>query len=178
MSRVGKIPVIIPPLVSCQFQDSLISVKGPKGSLSKKFSDLITFKQEDNKIIVDAINTSNQAKTLKGTTRMIFANMVKGVTDGFTSELELNGVGYKALIVGKYLSLSINKSHPTKVEIPDDIKITSTKNGGIILECIDKERLGGLVNLIVDLSPPEPYKGKGIKKVGSFVQRKEGKKKG
>lgn len=178
MSRIGKIPVIIPPLVSFQFEDSMVFVKGPKGALSRKFTELVTFKFENNKVVVDTKDDSSHAKTMKGTARMVVANMVKGVSDGFSTELELTGVGYKAAIQGKYLSLSINKSHPTKVEIPDDIKISSGKNGGIILESIDKERLGGMVNLIVSLSPPEPYKGKGIKIVGTFVQRKEGKKKG
>lgn len=181
MSRIGKLAVLIPQSVSIDLlgiNGLNVNVKGVKGSLSKLFSGniAITIQEKDNnKLFVKPLDNSKSTRSLWGTARSIIYNMVKGVNEGFVKELEVSGIGYRASIKGSYLNLLLGKSHSTKIEIPDYIKINVLKQNTLVLESIDKERLGQFVSMIIKQRPPEPYKGKGIKLKGQYIQRKEGK---
>lgn len=176
MSRVGKLPVAIPNGLKVEIDDLNVKVSGPKGSLSKTFAGMISLSLDNDSVIVKPLDDSKSAKAMWGTARNIINGMVKGVNEGFTEELEVNGVGYRAAVKGKYLNLSLGKSHNTKIEIPEIVKVDVPKQNVIILQSIDKEKLGQFVAVIIKQRPPEPYKGKGIKRKGQYVQRKEGKK--
>lgn len=176
MSRVGKLPIAIPANVKVDVTDLSVKVTGPKGELNKSFLGLITIGLEDNAVVVKPVDQSKNARSMWGTARSVINGMVKGVSEGFSEELEVNGVGYRAAVKGEYLNLSLGKSHNTKIEIPQIIKVDAPKQNIIILNSIDKEQLGQFVATIIKQRPPEPYKGKGIKRKGQFVQRKEGKK--
>jgi large subunit ribosomal protein L6 len=176
MSRVGKLPIAIPANVKVDVTDLNVKVTGPKGELNKSFLGLITIGLEDNAVVVKPLDQSKNARSMWGTARSVINGMVKGVSEGFSEELEVNGVGYRAAVKGEYLNLSLGKSHNTKIAIPQIIKLDTPKQNIIILNSIDKEQLGQFVATIIKQRPPEPYKGKGIKRKGQFVQRKEGKK--
>jgi large subunit ribosomal protein L6 len=176
MSRVGKLPVILPQGVKVELDGLKIKVNGPKGSLEKIFSGDISIKLEGDQVSVAMLSQTKQAKAMWGTARSIINGMVKGVNTGFSEELEVNGVGYRASVKGNYLNLILGKSHNTKIEIPKGLKVEAPKQNIITLESIDKEILGQFVALVIKQRPPEPYKGKGIKRKGQYVQRKEGKK--
>lgn len=177
MSRVGKLPISIPEGVKIEIDGLKINVTGPKGELTKTFVGSIEFSLQDNAVFVKPLTESKQARSMWGTARSIINNMVKGVKTGFVQELEINGVGYKALVKDKYLNLALAKSHNTKIEIPQKITVSVPKPNQIILESIDNQELGQFASTIIKQRPPEPYKGKGIKRKGQYVQRKEGKKK-
>ncbi|MDX1924506.1 MAG: 50S ribosomal protein L6 [Rickettsiaceae bacterium] len=176
MSRVGKLPVTIPQGVKVELDGLNIVVTGPKGSLSKTFRGNILISQEDNTILVKPGGLEKQARAMWGTARNIIHNMIVGVSAGFKEELEVNGVGYRASVKGPYLNLTLGKSHNTKISIPSGIKVDAPKQNIVILESNDKELLGQFSSVIIKQRPPEPYKGKGIKRKGQYVQRKEGKK--
>lgn len=176
MSRVGKVPVLIPDGVTCELSGLNIKVQGPKGSLNKVFAGQITIERQGAEILVKPIGETVGARAMWGTARSIIAGMITGVTTGFQEELEVNGVGYRASVKGNYLNLTLGKSHNTKIEIPTDVKVTTPKQNIIILNSHNKERLGQYVATIRSQRPPEPYKGKGIRRKGEYVQRKEGKK--
>ncbi len=177
MSRIGKAPILLPQGVKVAIDGLAVSVEGPKGRLEKTFAGEISISLQEDKVIVSPLSDSKNARSMWGTARNIVAWMVKGVSSGFSQELEINEVGYRASVKGHYLNLALGKSHNTKIEIPTYIKIDAQKQNSIILESIDKEKLGRFTSLIIKQRPPEPYKGKGIKRKGQYVQRKEGKKK-
>ena len=176
MSRVGKVPVSLTHGAKVEISGLNIKVHGTKGTLEKKFAGDIMIEQTGETIVVKPLNDTSAAKAMWGTARSIINSMVKGVTVGFSEELEVNGVGYRAAIKGKYLNLTLGKSHNTKIEIPEGIKVETPKQNIITLESINKEKLGEFIAVIKRQRPPEPYKGKGIKRKGEYVQRKEGKK--
>ena len=176
MSRVGKLPVTVPEGVRVELDGLNVKVIGPKGNMAKSFAGNITINFQDNQISVAPINKTKEARSMWGTARSIINGMVKGVKEGFTQELEVNGVGYRAAVKGDYLNLTLGKSHNTKIKIPNIIKVDAPKQNIIMLESVDKEKLGQFVAIIIKQRPPEPYKGKGIKRKGQYVQRKEGKK--
>jgi len=176
MSRVGKVPVSLTNGAKVEISGLNIKVLGSKGTLEKTFAGDITIEQNENSVVVKPLNTTNAARAMWGTARSIINAMVKGVTIGFSEELEVNGVGYRAAVKGKYLNLTLGKSHNTKIEIPEGIKVEAPKQNIITLESINKEMLGEFIAVIKRQRPPEPYKGKGIKRKGEYVQRKEGKK--
>lgn len=181
MSRVGKLPVKIESGVTVDLNALQVKVSGPKGSLEKVFKGDIEILKLDDAVIVKPLNDSKEARAMWGTARSIIRNMVRGVTVGFKEELEVVGVGYRAAVRGKYLSLSLGKSHKTKsgdtkIEIPSELKVNVPKQDVVELESIDKEKLGQFVAVIQRQRKPEPYKGKGIKRKGQYVIRKEGKK--
>ena len=176
MSRVGKVPVSLTQGAKVEISGLNIKVHGTKGTLEKKFAGDIMIEQTGETIVVKPLNDNSAAKAMWGTARSIINSMVKGVTVGFSEELEVNGVGYRAAIKGKYLNLTLGKSHNTKIEIPEGIKVETPKQNIITLESINKEKLGEFIAVIKRQRPPEPYKGKGIKRKGEYVQRKEGKK--
>lgn len=176
MSRVGKLHIAIPNGVKVDIKDLDVSVTGPKGALNKSFNGMIAIQVIDNEVVVKPLDETKQARAMWGTARSIINGMVKGVNEGFSEELEVNGVGYRAAVKGQYLNLTLGKSHNTKIEIPSDIKVDTPKQNIITLNSINKEMLGQFVAVIIKQRPPEPYKGKGIKRKSQFVQRKEGKK--
>jgi len=176
MSRVGKLPIAVPEGVKVEIIDLSLKISGPKGELSKTFLGNISITMDGNAVSVKPTDGSKNAKAMWGTARSIISSMVKGVKEGFTHELEVNGVGYRVSVKDTYLNLSLGKSHNTKIEIPSIVKVDTPKQNVIILQSIDKERLGQFAALIIKQRPPEPYKGKGIKYKGQYIQRKEGKK--
>ena len=173
MSRIGKNPIEIPQGVEVKIDGSTVTVKGPKGTLTETFLDVVTIKQEGNQIVVTRKDDS--VKNIHGLTRTLVANMVKGVTEGFEKALEINGIGYKAQKQGNKLVLTIGFSHPVEVEEPEGITIDVPTPNNIVVKGIDKQLVGQVAPNIRNYKRPEPYKGKGIKYAGERIRRKEGK---
>jgi large subunit ribosomal protein L6 len=175
MSRIGKMPVAVPAGVNVTIDGNLVTVKGPKGTLSKNIKSEITVRQDGDIIYVERSNDEKVSRSLHGLSRTLVANMVEGVTNGFTKELEINGVGYRCAKEGKKLNLTVGYSHPTFMEDNDDIKLEAPTPNKIVVSGIDKQKVGQFAAEIRKIRPVEPYKGKGIKYVGEIVIRKEGK---
>jgi large subunit ribosomal protein L6 len=176
MSRIGKIPVEIPSGVEISLDKSTIHVKGPKGSLSKTFSPLAEITISDNQIIVNPTEESRDAQAQYGTTRSIIANMVQGVVEPFSKDLLIEGVGFRATVKGSIIDLELGYSHPVEHSIPDGVTITVSDNVKIHVEGSDKQKVGQVAAEIKSYYPVEPYKGKGVRILGQYVRRKEGKK--
>lgn len=175
MSRIGKMPVVIPQGVTVEIKPgNVVTVKGPKGQLTNALCDEMTLEQKDNEIIVTRPDDLKRHKALHGLTRALLNNMVVGVTDGFTKTLEINGVGYRAQKQGKKLVLSLGYSHPIEMEDPEGIESTVEGNK-IIIKGIDKQVVGQYAANIREKRAPEPYKGKGIKYIDEIIRRKVGK---
>ncbi len=175
MSRVGRKPVEIPAGVTVTLNGNTVTVKGPKGELTRTFHSDIEIKVEDNNVVVNRPSDEKLHRSLHGTTRAIIANMIEGVSKGFERNLELIGVGYRAQKQGKKLVLNVGYSHPVEIEPEEGIEIEVPANTKISIKGTDKERVGALAANIRDVRPPEPYKGKGIRYEGEQVRRKEGK---
>jgi large subunit ribosomal protein L6 len=176
MSRVGKKIIEVPANVTVEVAEgNLVTVKGPKGELTRQFNQDMKIEQEGNIITVVRPSESKEHRTNHGTTRALLANMVTGVSEGFTRSLELIGVGYRAQLQGKKLVLNVGYSHPVEFTPEEGLEIEVPSNTKIIVKGISKERVGALASNIRDVRPPEPYKGKGIRYEGEFVRRKEGK---
>jgi large subunit ribosomal protein L6 len=174
MSRIGKLPVVVPQGVKAAVAGAIVSVEGPKGKLSFSVRPGVKVEVTDGKFVVSLVGSDAQAKTDYGTTRAILNNMVKGVSAGWKKTLELHGVGYTAKIQGKNLVLAVGFSHDVVMEIPEQIKATVNKNI-LDLESNDRELLGTFAAKIRDTQPPEPYLGKGIRYSDEKVRRKAGK---
>lgn len=176
MSRVGNKPVGIPDKVKVTVGgDGAISVEGPKGKLSWTLPHDISGKVENNNVSLARGAETRSAKALHGLSRALVHNMVQGVSEGFTKQLEIEGVGFKAAVQGQNLSLSLGFSHPVLFPIPKDIKITVTDNTKVMIQGIDKKLVGQVAADIRRYYPPEPYKGKGVRYAGEQIRRKEGK---
>lgn len=176
MSRIGKKPIEIPSGVTINIDNNnTVTVKGPKGELSRSFNPDIEIKMEENVINVTRPSDAKEHRALHGTTRALLANMVEGVSKGFERGLELIGVGYRAQKQGKKLVLNVGYSHPVEIEPEEGVDVEVPANTKIIVRGTDKERVGALAANIRDVRPPEPYKGKGIRYEGEYVRRKEGK---
>ena len=176
MSRVGKKLIEVPAGVTVTVaEDNTVTVKGPKGELTRQFNKDMKFEQEGNIITVVRPSDSKEHRTNHGTTRALLANMVTGVSEGFSRALELIGVGYRAQLQGKKLVLNVGFSHPVEFTPEEGLEVEVPSNTKIIVKGISKERVGALASNIRDVRPPEPYKGKGIRYEGEFVRRKEGK---
>ena len=175
MSRVGKKPVEIPAGVTVTLNGNTVTVKGPKGELTRTFHSDIEIKVEDNIVNVSRPTDEKLHRSLHGTTRAIIANMVEGVSQGFERNLELIGVGYRAQKQGKKLVLNVGYSHPVEIEPEEGLEIEVPAHTKITIKGTDKERVGALAANIRDVRPPELYKGKGIRYAGEQVRRKEGK---
>ena len=176
MSRIGKKPVPIPDKVKVDLQDHSIRVEGPKGQVSKSFADVVRLSINDKRqIIVTPLVESRFANAMYGTARSIINSMVKGVTTGFVKDLEIQGVGFKAIAKGKQIEFALGYSHPILFTIPDGIKVTIADNTKLKVEGADKQMVGAVTAEIRSYYPPEPYKGKGVRIVGERVRRKEGK---
>jgi large subunit ribosomal protein L6 len=178
MSRVGKKHLAAPKGVDIKVGGGLVTVKGPKGELKMALSDEVSVKVENGEVTVAARNPEERkSRAMWGTARANISNMVTGVTTGFTRELELQGVGYRAAMKGKDLELSLGYSHPIVYKAPPGITFTSAKPTEIKISGADKQTVGQVAAELRNFRPPEPYKGKGVRKVGEYVRRKEGKKK-
>lgn len=176
MSRIGKAPVAVPKGVTVTLQDgNVISVKGPKGELTRSLPAAMAVAQENGQVTVTRPSDEDQHKALHGLTRTLIANMVEGVTKGFSKQLELVGVGYKAEVRAYGLQLALGYSHPIEYRAPQGIKLTAPAPTQIVVEGANKEVVGQVAAEIRSLRPPEPYKGKGVKYVGEQIRRKAGK---
>jgi len=175
MTRIGKQPVDIPNGVEIKIEDKHVFVKGPKGNLDFDFHRRVIFEIKDNKVLV-SVNHPEEKKSreLWGLSRVLVSNMITGVTEGFSKQLEINGVGYKAEISGKKLTVHAGYSHPVNMEAPEGIEIAIEKNL-ITVAGIDKQMVGQFAAQIREIRKPEPYKGKGIKYIDEVVRRKAGK---
>ncbi len=177
MSRVGKRPVAVPSGVTATVDGQTVKMKGPKGQLQFVVHDDVEVKLESGQIKVQPRFETNRARALYGTARAQVANLVEGVTKGFEKKLEITGVGYRAAMQGKNLQLALGYSHDVVYAIPEGITITVSKPTEITVSGSDIQRVGQVAAEIRSYRPPEPYKGKGVKYVGEFIFRKEGKKK-
>lgn len=175
MSRIGNKIITMPAGVELKNDNNVVTVKGPKGELTREFNTNIEIKVEGTEITVSRPNDSKEMKTIHGTTRALLNNMVQGVSEGFKKELEMKGVGYRAQLQGNKLVLSVGKSHQDEVEAPEGITFTVATPTTIAVEGISKELVGQTAAYIRSLRSPEPYKGKGIRYVGEYVRLKEGK---
>lgn len=175
MSRLGKRPIAIPPGVEARVSGRKISVKGLKGTLDFEHHSEVKIEIGSEGVIVKNIGKTKQAPAIWGTTTRIIANMVKGVTEGFFKQLELNGVGYRMNLQGKKIVLALGFSHPVEIAIPEGINV-KIENNIISISGIDKQKVGQFAADIRKLKPVEPYKGKGFRYAGEIVRKKEGKK--
>lgn len=175
MSRIGNKVVVIPAGVTVEQNGATITVKGPKGELTRTFNENIKLSIEGNEATFTRPDDSKEMKTIHGTTRALFNNMVTGVSEGFSKALEMIGVGYRAQLQGTKLVLSVGKSHPDEIEAPAGIKFVVASPTSIVVEGVSKEAVGQTAAFVRSRRSPEPYKGKGIRYVGEFVRRKEGK---
>ncbi|MCL2577193.1 MAG: 50S ribosomal protein L6 [Defluviitaleaceae bacterium] len=176
MSRIGKLPVIIPTGVTVTIAvGNEVTVKGPKGTLSRKLSPDMTIAQEEGKLTVTRPNDLKRFKALHGLTRTLINNMVVGVTEGYIKRLEINGTGYRAAKAGNKLTLNLGYSHPIEMTDPEGIESTVDGTTKIAISGIDKEKVGQYAANIREKRPPEPYKGKGIKYENEYIRRKAGK---
>ena len=175
MSRIGKKPIEIPTGVTITINGDVVTVKGPKGELTRSFNSDIEIKVEENVINLSRPSESKEHRSIHGTTRSLLANMVEGVSEGFEKSLELIGVGYRAQKQGKKLVLNVGYSHPVEFEPEEGVEVEVPSNTKVIVKGINKERVGALAANIRQVRPPEPYKGKGIRYEGEVVRRKEGK---
>jgi large subunit ribosomal protein L6 len=176
VSRIGRLPVAIPSGVQINVQGSDVHVKGPKGELKRTFSPLIAISLEDGQVLVTRKSDNAEERALHGTTRAVIANMIHGVSSGFTVVLEVEGVGYRAEMSGKDLALHVGYSHPVKVEPPVGITFeTDAKTRQIKVSGFDREAVGQVAAEVRAVRPPEPYHGKGIRYAGEKVRRKAGK---
>ena len=177
MSRVGKRPVAVPSGVTATVDGQTVKMKGPKGQLQFVVHNDVEVKLENGQVKVNPRVETNRARALYGTARAQVANLVEGVTKGFEKKLEITGVGYRAAMQGKNLQLALGYSHDVVYQIPEGITITVPKPTEITVTGSDIQRVGQVAAEIRSYRPPEPYKGKGVKYVGEFIFRKEGKKK-
>lgn len=175
MSRIGNKVVVIPEGVTVTQDGNNVTVKGPKGELTRTFSADIKMNIEGNEVTFTRPNDSKEMKTIHGTTRANFNNMVVGVSEGFQKALELIGVGYRAQLQGSKLVLNVGYSHPVEITPPAGVTVEVPANTQVIVKGANKEEVGELAANIRGTRPPEPYKGKGIRYVGEYVRRKEGK---
>ena len=176
MSRIGRAPVNFGSDVQVSVNGSLLAVKGPKGQLEMTIADGITAEIGEGRLVFDRPNNQRQFRSLHGMTRSIAANMVEGVTNGFKRQLEIRGVGFRALLKGSNLEMNLGKSHLINLVIPADIKVEVDKDQrNVTVSGIDNQKVGAFAAKIRSFYPPEPYKGKGVRYVGEYVRSKEGK---
>jgi len=178
MSRIGKQPVEIPDTVTVSTDDLRVTVEGPRGVLARDFDASVAVEVKDGSVVVNPVDDTRLARDMHGTARSIIASMVQGVTEGFKKELEISGVGFRAVLTGNVLDMNLGYSHPINFEIPQGITVTVAEATKLTVEGNDKQLVGEVAARIKRFYPVEPYKGKGVKIIGQFVRRKEGKKAG
>jgi large subunit ribosomal protein L6 len=175
MSRIGRLPITVPAKVKVEVKGRQVHVEGPKGKLNFELPGRTTATLKGSELTINRAGDDAESKSLHGTSRSLINNMVKGVTDGFVIKLEINGVGFKAAVVGKAVNLTLGYSHPINYQIPDQIKVTVEENTKLTIEGPDKQLVGKVASEIRAYYPPEPYKGKGVKYSDEKIIRKEGK---
>ena len=176
MSRIGNMPVSIPSAVEIEIgDDNTVTVNGPKGSLTQRFSPSMRLHRDNGSVLVERPDNAREHRSLHGLTRTLLNNMVVGVTDGYKRDLEIQGVGYRAALDGNVLVLSVGFSHPVRMSPPDGVSYTLDGNTRLSVVGIDKQLVGEEAARIRRVRPPEPYKGKGIRYAGERVRRKAGK---
>jgi large subunit ribosomal protein L6 len=175
MSRIGRLPIPIPPKVKVELKGRNIRVEGPKGRLNFDLPKRTTATIENNEVKLARDGEDAEAKAMHGLSRALVYNMVKGVSDGFVRKLQIHGVGFKAAVQGKTITLNLGYSHPIVYPLPDQIKVTVDENTKITVEGPDKQVVGEVASEIRSFYPPEPYKGKGVRYADEHVVRKEGK---
>jgi large subunit ribosomal protein L6 len=175
MSRIGKLPIEIPVGVKISFVNSEISVSGPKGNLTRRIMDGVKIEQSEKSLLVQRLDDSTKCRSAHGLTRTLVNNMVVGVTKGFETALEINGVGYRAEVKGDVLNLSLGYSHPINFQLPPQIEVQVEKMTKVLVKGIDKELVGQTAAKIRAFRGPEPYKGKGVKYATETILRKAGK---
>lgn len=175
MSRIGKQPVTIPATVKVELNGAAVKVDGPKGKVARTFAPVVEIKIEGDQLTVKPSEDTRFAKAMYGTVRSTIAGMVKGASEGYVKDLEIQGVGFKANLKGKQLDLALGYSHPILFDIPEGVKITVADQTKIKIEGADKQAVGQAAAQIYSYYPVEPYKGKGVRIVGQRVRRKEGK---
>ena len=175
MSRIGKAPIEVPSGVDVAIDGASVTVKGSKGELSREFSDRVAFELDNGHVTVTRRDDTRESRALHGLSRALLANMVIGVSEGFSKELEIQGVGYRAALKGKAVELQVGFSHLVLVEAPDGVTFEVPEPSKIVVSGIDKEQVGQQAANIRKVRPPEPYKGKGIRYAGEYVRRKAGK---
>ena len=175
MSRNGKCPIPIPNKVTVAISNQEVTIKGPKGELSRSLPEGISLVQTDQNIIVNREDESRKNRQLHGLCRTLVANMVEGVSKGFERRLQIQGVGYRAQVKGRTLILNVGYSNPVQIEPPDGVQVAVEGNTNVIVSGINKEVVGNTAARIRGVRPPEPYKGKGIRYTGELIRRKAGK---
>jgi large subunit ribosomal protein L6 len=177
MSRIGKQPGVIPEKVKVAVNpaNNSVLVEGPKGKVQKTFAPVVKIDVANQQVTFSPTEETRFSRAMYGTARSVVAGMVKGVTDGYIKELEIQGVGFKAVLKGKQIDLALGYSHPILFDIPEGIKVTVTDQTKLKVEGVDKQLVGAVTAEIRSYYPPEPYKGKGVRIVGERVRRKEGK---
>jgi large subunit ribosomal protein L6 len=175
MSRKARMPITLPKGVEAKFDGKVVTVKGPKGTLTQEIMKGVVMTIEDGKVVVSLHESAESARNILGLSWSLIANMVQGVSSGFEKRLEMVGVGFRAAVQGKLLDLQIGLSHPTKIEIPAGIDVAVEKNTNIQIKGIDKRVVGQFAADVRGKKPPEPYKGKGIRYSDEHVRRKAGK---
>jgi large subunit ribosomal protein L6 len=175
MSRIGRLPITVPSNVDVTIDGRLLTVKGPKGSLSRELHPDMTVSREDDKLVVTRPTEQKTHKQLHGLTRTLVNNMVVGVTDGYRKGLEITGVGYRAAKVGEKLQLNLGYSHPIEIDPPSGISFELENPTRVAVVGIDKELVGQIAAKVRSTRKPEPYKGKGVKYAGEYIRRKAGK---
>ena len=177
MSRIGKKPVAVPAGVTANIEGRELSVKGPKGTLSMPLADEVSYEINDGGISVQPVNDTKRSRSFWGMQRTLVQNLITGVTEGYSKQLQITGVGYRANVQGKNLKLQLGYSHDVDYAIPEGITIATPDQTTVNISGIDKQKVGQVAAEIRRWRKPEPYKGKGIKYAGEFIFRKEGKKK-
>ena len=175
MSRIGKMPIAVPAGVDVKIDGSTVTVKGPKGELTRSFQPILTITLDGDTLLVTRPDDSREAKSLHGLTRTLLANMVEGVSQGFRKKLELVGVGYRATLKGRDLEMLLGYSHPVAIKAPEGITFEVPSQTEIIVTGASKQQVGQVAAEIRAWRKPEPYKGKGIRYEGEYVRRKAGK---
>ncbi len=175
MSRIGAQPIDVPAGVTIDIQSGNVSVKGPKGELTQNFTPDIVVEQNDNVLVVKRPSDSQEHKAQHGLVRALLANMVNNCANGYSKELEIQGVGYRAAVKGRSIELSVGFSHPVVIDPPEGVTIECPQPTQVIVSGADKQKVGEIAAQIRKTRPPEPYKGKGIRYKGEHVQRKVGK---
>ncbi len=175
MSRIGKRPIPVPAKVTVTIDGQAVTVKGPKGELSRIIPEGVVISQEESTVTVTPENTSRRSRERHGLCRTLIANMIEGVTNGYQKRLEIQGVGYRAQVQGQKLNMSLGYSHPVIFDPPEGIQFAVESNTNVIVSGIDKEVVGNIAAKIRDARPPEPYKGKGVRYAGEYIRRKAGK---
>jgi large subunit ribosomal protein L6 len=176
MSRIGNLPIEIPTGVEVNSTNGVLKVKGPKGELSQVLNDFVAIEISEKEIVVKPVDSDRQTRALQGTFRSLIANMIKGVVSPYSKDLLIEGVGFRASVKGSDIGLELGYSHPINHPIPEGVSVTVADNVKIHVEGADKQKVGQLAADIKSYYPVEPYKGKGVRILGQYVRRKEGKK--